>query len=50
MTIENVIIRMCSGFDQYICTLPWALCALGIVRISVKPLAAVLQPINVLGW
>ena len=39
---------MCSGFYLYIRTLPWALCALrSHAYISVKPLTAVLQYINV---
>ena len=44
----NVVTRTCSGFYWYIRTLPRALCALGShAYISVKPLTAVLQYINV---
>ena len=44
----NVVTRTCSGFYWYIRTLPRALRALGSrAYISVKPLAAVLQYINV---
>ena len=44
----NVVTRTCSGFYWYIHTLPRALHALGSrAYISVKPLAAILQYINV---